>query len=387
MTRGLTFAFRTTARSLGMARAHATNAARPIGSTPGMTPDELAAMTADTEAAGPVPVSQTDYDLEHVEVRHGRGVTDWLADERPTWAKPGSVRWINVDGVTDGKILERIARRHHLHPLAMEDVIHTHQHPKVDAYRTTDETQADCLYVVARMPYLADGQLISEQVSLFLVGDTVITLQEQPGDAWAEIRKRIDRAGSRIRERGADFLLYALLDAIVDACFPLLEHYSLELEELEGEILTRPEDNPVTRVTALKAELLLLRRAIYPMLELLRKLQNEPEMLGGEIQPYLNDVHDHAVQVLEMTETHRELCGSLTESWMNAMSVRMNEVMKVLTVIASLFIPVSFLAGVFGMNFADLPGSDDPNGFWWFCGACSVVVVVMLGWFRYRRWI
>ena len=186
----------------------------------------------------------------------------------------------------------------------------------------------------------------------------------------------------------APFLLYALLDAIADAVFPVLEHHAERIEAIEDQIYTDPDDHVITVVHDLKRELVHTRRELAPMRDMLRNLgEIDPELIDENTRLFLRDVHDHAVQAMEQLEVHRESASGLADTWMNAMSTRMNEVMKVLTVIASLFIPASFFAGVFGMNFTKLPLSDSPYGFWIFVFLCGGSMLGLLGWFRYKKWI
>jgi magnesium transporter len=182
--------------------------------------------------------------------------------------------------------------------------------------------------------------------------------------------------------------MYTLLDAIVDHCFPILEHYSDLLEELEDQVLSRPDKRVIARIHAVKRELLLLRRAVWPMREVINALAREHhECLSATTQTYLRDVYDHSVQIIDMVETYREFASGLTETYMTAMSNRMNEIMKVLTIMTTIFVPLTFLAGVYGMNFHYLPELDWPYAYPVFWGVCVVVAVSMIVWFRWRKWL
>jgi magnesium transporter len=252
--------------------------------------------------------------------------------------------WINVDGLGDHNLIEEIGRLFALHPLALEDVSRTHQRPKVEDYE-------DHLFVVLRA-LRADDALLSEQVSLFLGSSYVLTFQEQPGDAFDEVRERIRRSGTRVRQFGADFLAYALIDAVVDAYFPVLEQRGERLEELELAIFNRPEKSQVAALFSIRAELMACRRAIWPLRELLSALSRDKHPnISAETRVFIRDAYDHAIMVMDMVETYREVAKSLIDVYLSTLGHRTNEVMQVLTIIATLFIPLTFVAGIYGMNF------------------------------------
>ncbi len=363
------------------------------GSTPGMTPEQLAKMKPAAHAA---VITRTDYGPDLHDVRVVPAAEDL---HRPPPAGV-SVRWIHVDRVDDPRALAGLAKRYGLHPLAMEDVVHTNQRSKAELF-DSDDPENLRLFLVARMVRLqevagetntTDGceqaTVLSEQVAFFLGPRVLITFTEEPGDVWDNVRARIARRKSRLRQNGAPFLLYALLDAIADAVFPVLEHHAERIEAIEDRIYTKPDEHVITTVHDLKRELVHTRRELAPMRDMLRNLgEIDPELIDENTRLFLRNVHDHAVQAMEQLEVHRESASGLADTWMNAMSTRMNEVMKVLTVIASLFIPASFFAGVFGMNFTKLPLSDSPFGFWIFVFLCGGSMLGLLGWFRYKKWI
>ncbi len=204
---------------------------------------------------------------------------------------------------------------------------------------------------------------------------------------WNPIRQRISMEGSRLRQNDVSFLFYALLDAVVDQCFPILEFYSDQLEDLEDRILRKPTRATIHRIHAVKRELLLLRRAAWPMREMINNLQREPHpCLSDVTRTYLRDVYDHGVQILELVETYRELASGLLETYMSALSIRMNEIMKVLTIMGTIFIPLTFLAGVYGMN-VPIPGSKSEWTFLLFWCVCIVTAGGMLMLFKRRGWL
>ena len=353
----------------------------PPGTVPGIEPHELAAMPSQP---GTVRVACMDYSHDQALVREVQDLDGFIREHRPEWS---GVRWINVDGLADLGVIRALAEKYHLHPLAIEDLLHVPQRPKVDAYQADGDLQARLLIIV-RMIEMKNGHLYSEQISLFVGHKTLLTFQESPGDIWDPIRQRIKTTGSRIRSSDASFLAYSLLDAIVDHCFPILESFGDRLEELEDRVLSGPTHQTIQEIHRLKRDLLLLRRAVWPMREVVSRLQREPHECFSDItRTYMRDVYDHAVQIIDIIETYREVATGLTETYMTAMSNRMNEIMKVLTVIGTIFIPLTFLAGVYGMNFRHLPELEWAWAYPAFWGVCGVTAAGMVAWFRRRDWL
>ncbi len=351
------------------------------GDAPGIEWDQLLTMP---RGERPVTVTVIDYCPARHEVRTITDLNAFLAEHRPAGTV---VRWINVDGIDDPHVIRGLAKKYSLHPLAIEDLLHVPQRPKVDPYEPDGDHHAR-LFVIARMLQLVEGRLESEQISMFLGHNTVLTFQEQPGDCWDPIRQRIARPGSRLRQNDASFLLYALIDSIVDHCFPILEEYGDRLEALDDEILENPSPVVIRKVHTLKRELLVLRRDFWPLREVVNALQREPhDCMSDTTRTYLRDVYDHLVQILDIVENYREIAIGIGESYMTAMSNRMNEVMKVLTIIATIFIPITFFAGVYGMNFEYLPELKWRWAYPTFWIISGFVAGGMLLWFRRRDWI
>jgi len=311
-------------------RALARRRARP-GSAPG-------SLVHDPEAPRPeiAAIAYGPDDLVQEKIRDPGGVEPLL--ER--WP----VTWINVDGLGDLEVLRRIAEVFGIHRLALEDVLNVHQRPKVEEY-------GEQIFVVARMVRRAE-HLQGEQLSLFLGRRFVLTFQERKGDVFDPVRERIRQGKGRIRKVGPDYLAYALLDAVVDGYFPVLESYGEELERLEDEVLLRPAPGVIPKIHAVKRDLLWIRRAVWPLREAVGSLSREGSALvTDETRVYMRDVQDHAIQLLDLVETDRELVSGLMDVYLSSLSNRMNEVMKVLAVIATIFIPLTFVAGIYGMNF------------------------------------
>jgi len=258
------------------------------------------------------------------------------------------VRWVNVDGLHP-YIVNRFREVYGFHTLAAEDVLHVPQRPVL-------EWEDDYIFVIARMLTLADERLVAEQVSMFVYDRTLITFQERKGDVWDSVRERIHTEGSRLREQGCCYLLYTLLDAIVDQNFPILEHYGDVLEQIEAEVTHSPTTEMLRRIHSVKRDLVGLCCVMWPMRDLTDTLQrDEHAKLTKFTRTYTRDVYEHTIQIIDIIESYREMSSSLTDLYMSAVFNRMNEVMKVLTIMASFFIPITFLAGVYGMNFEAIP--------------------------------
>jgi len=296
------------------------------------------------------------------------------------------VTWVNVDGLGDAQVLQQLGEMFDLHRLALEDVVNAHQRAKAETY-------GDVQFIVLRMVNSADP-LDTEQFSLFLGKNFVLTFQERPGDCLDPVRTRIRETGPRLRSSGPDYLAYALLDATVDGYFPVLERYGNVIEEIESEILHHPKQSVVHRLHELKQDLTTLRRYLWPLREMLSTLSREESpTVSAATQVYLRDCHDHSVQLLELLESFRELATSLMDLYHSSLSQRMNEVIKVLTMISTVFIPLSFIAGIYGMNFdpAASPWSMPELRWRWgypmALGIMTVVVVYLLFYFRRKGWL
>lgn len=288
------------------------------------------------------------------------------------------VVWVNVDGVAHAPTLAAIGEVFGLHRLALEDLGDVQQRSKVEQYD-------DHLFIITRMARLAPG-LDLEQMGVFLGDGFVITFQERPGDVLDPLRQRIRAGRGRIRQSGPDYLAYSVVDTIVDHYFPVAEAYADRLDELEDEIVGRPTRVTMTRLHAVKRELMALRRAVWPMRDALNALVREPgPLVQRETLVYFRDTADHCFQVLDLVETYRDLGGSLTDLYLSTVSNRMNEIMKVLTVFAAIFIPLGFITGIYGMDV------EHPRAWWWSLpfvfGLMGVSAVGLLLWFGRRGWL
>ena len=352
------------------------------GAAPGIEHEELVGLSGDK---GRASITCVDYGPAEARTQTVDDLGKFLGEHRPEWSV---VRWINVDGLTDMDVIHALATKYDLHPLAVEDLLHTRQRPKVESYGGEDSKFQARLFIVARAVQIKEGVLQHKQVSIFLGHKTVLTFREEANTEWDSIFQRLQSKGSRLRGNDAGFLAYSLLDAIVDSCFPILEHYSNRAEELEDLILVHPQPQVINEIHQLKRDLLLLRWDIWPMRDEVSNLQRDQhECLSDTTQVYLRDLYDHVIRIIEITETYREIASDLTETYMSSVSNRMNEVMKVLTLIGTIFIPLTFLAGVYGMNFRYFPELDQIWAYPAFWVISLVLAGVMLLIFRRRKWL
>jgi magnesium transporter len=350
------------------------------GTAAGIETDELTARESGTQA---VRVTCVDYSPDQVLFEDVGDIPEFLARHRPDWSR---VRWINIDGLSQLDVIRAFAVKYQLHPLAVEDVLHRVQTPKVEDYPGSAD-QPGRLFVVARAVEEREGRLRSDQVSFFLGRTTLLTFHDAHGEDVEAVRQRIRMPGSRLRQNDVSFLLYVLLDGIVDHLFPVLERYSERLEDVEEELLSRPSHETLQRIHAIKREMLLVRRAAWPLRELVAQLQRDKhECLSETAQTYLRDVYDHCVQIIDLVETYREIASGLAETYISVVSNRTNEIVKVLTVIGTIFIPLTFLAGVYGMNMP-IPENASPFTYPLFWVVCAGVAGGMLLWFRRRGWL
>lgn len=342
------------------------------GSTPGTLPPP------EPGAAGAERICIIAYTGDAVTETEGKTLEEALAA-----AGPG-VRWINIDGA-DAPLLQDLGARFRLHPLALEDILSVPQRPKVERY-------TDHYFMVLRMLRATTGpggrvDLDDEQVSIFFGHDWVITVQERPGgDVFDPVREAIRQARGRVRAAGADYLAYLLLDAVVDGYFPVLEAVSDRVEALETEAL-RPSLQTLENLQTSRHVVLALRRAIWPTREAIGVLQRDDGgLITAETRVFLRDIHDHAVQGLELVEAFRETLAGMMDVYLSVQNQRLNEVMKVLTVIATLFIPLTFIASIYGMNFEHMPELHWRWGYVYALSLMAVTAAGMLVFFRRKGW-
>lgn len=296
-----------------------------------------------------------------------------------------AIAWYNIDGVHNPEVIANIGNLFSLHPLLLEDIMNTGQKPKVEYYEKT-------IFVVLKMITFNDltQKIQTEHVSLILGENYVLSFQEKAGDVFDPVRSRLFASVGKTRKSGADYLLYCLIDMIVDNYFIVLEGTGDYIQLLEEKIITRSSKILLEQLYNMKRELLELRKAIWPVREIVSKLmQDEDEtlLITESTFPYLRDVHDHASQVVDTTEIYREQLSSLLDVYLSMVSYRMNNVMKILTIFSTIFMPLTFVVGIYGMNFDNMPELRWENGYYYVLGLMGGMILIMLIFFRRMKWI
>lgn len=294
-----------------------------------------------------------------------------------------TVTWVNVNGLQNTKNLEELGECFNLHPLVLEDILNTDQRPKLEDY-------GNYLFIVLKMLHLKEEsrEIVTEQVSLILGENYVISLHEHDQDVFQAIRERLQAGKGRSRRAGADYLAYTLMDLIVDHYFLILERLGEVIEELEDEVVAQPTPATLKEIHALKRDLILLRKSVWPLREVISSLERrDSPLIRGANVLYLKDLYDHVVQVMDNIETLRDIVSGMLDIYLSSVSHRLNEIMKVLTIIATIFIPLTFIAGIYGMNFEHMPELKWPWGYYLILGIMALVALLMLANFWRRGWI
>jgi len=325
----------------------------------------------------PVGITVIDYGESGHQTHRFSDISEALAHPKP---EDPHVRWINIDGLRPS-VIDAVGKAFGLHTLAAEDVLNTYQRPKVEPFDTH-------LFVIARQLQIADDALKNEQISFFLFSDTLISFQEVEGDVFDPVRKRLESKTGRFRSYKADYLFYALLDSLVDHIFPILEAYGTALEELEIEILEDPSTRSQQKLFSMKRDLSLQRRVLWPIREVVDHLHRvESGLIDPELKTFYRDIQDHTMQVIDLLEIYRDTASGLSDLYQSSVGNKMNEIMKVLTIMASFFIPTTFLAGVYGMNFEYIPELGWKYAYPAFWGVCLTASAGLAVFFWRRGWI
>ncbi len=343
----------------------------------GMSPGSLV-YTGEKSGSEPVVITLIDYNADTLVEKSGISLADCQA-----YINRDSVSWIDISGVHNLEIIGQLGRMFALHPLLLEDVLNTEGRPKIDDYD-------DYLFMVLKMiDYQPDVQVIDhEHVCLIMRKGLVISLQEHEGDVFGPVRERIRKGKGRIRKSGADYLAYALMDIIVDHYFRVLEDLGGRIEEFQDAVLSDPEPSILEAVHGMKRQVIYIRKSVWPVREIAAALlRSESDLITKETQLYLRDVYDHTIQVVETVEMFREMLASVLDIYLSSVNNRMSEVMKVLTVIATIFIPLTFLAGVYGMNFEHMPELQWRLAYPAVWAVFIVAALGMTAWFKYRKWL
>lgn len=295
--------------------------------------------------------------------------------------KPDMVKWINVEGLHKPELVEAIGKIYNIHPLTMEDIVHVDQRPKFEDYDH---------YVVAIMKMISYTQQVnSEQLAIVLCENTVISFQEpHGGDAFDIIRNRLRQAKGRVRKLGADYLAYALMDAVVDCYFTAIEKIGDKIEEIEEEIISDSDKKSLLQLYHLKREMIYLRKQVWPMRDMINNMvRSETNLINPSSDIYLRDLSDHVTRIIDTVETYRDLLSGIMDIYLSTNANKMNEVMKVLTIMSSIFIPVTFIAGVYGMNFDNMPELHTQNGYFITWGVMLTVIFGLIIYFRRKKWM
>jgi len=304
-------------------------------------------------------------------------------DESFPYKDTPPVTWINIDGLHEIDIIEKIGHHFGIHPLTLEDIVNTGQRPKAEDYD-------DYIFIVFKMLFYDDANthITSEQVSLILGSHYLISFQEKEGDVFNFVRERIRKAKGRIRKSGPDYLTYALIDATVDHYFFILEKVGEKLEQIEEELLENPKPQTLQSIHSLKREMIYFRKQVWPIRELLNHLMHEESQLVQESSHiFFRDIYDHTIQVIDNIESMRDVLTGMLDLYLSTLSNKMNEVMKVLTIMATIFIPLTFIAGIYGMNFKFMPELEWKWSYPVLWGVLVAIFILLLFWFKRNRWL
>lgn len=319
-----------------------------------------------------------DYDEKQYEEKEVQTIEECLPFKDKT-----TVTWINIDGIHQVDIIEQIGAAFDLHPLILEDIVNTEQRPKIEDY-------GNYIFVVMKMLYHGKGEddIEKEQVSIVLGSNFVISFQEREGDVFNPVRDRIRKLKGRIRINGPDYLTYALIDAVIDNYFIILERVGEVIEDTEAQLAVNPTMETLQSIHRLKKDMIFLRKMVWPLRELIGNLQRgEPALIQQPTTIYFKDIYDHTIQIIDTIESIRDMLSGMLDIYLSSISNKMNEVMKVLTIFAAIFIPLTFIAGVYGMNFSNMPELEWHWGYYGILVFMAGVGVTMLIYFKRKKWL
>ena len=325
-----------------------------------------------------VKLSVINYDEVNFQEKEVNNVEEALSSRNKS-----SVTWLNIDGVHQPEIIEQVGQNFGMHPLVLEDIANTGQRPKMEDFD-------DYIFVVLRMLRFdeKEKETKTEQISIILGRDFVVSFQEMEGDVFDAIRERLRSNKGRIRKMGADYLAYALIDAVVDNYFMVLENLGETIEDIEDKLVTNPTAETLRTIHDLKREMVFLRKSVWPLREVINRLErSESPLINKSTFVYLRDVYDHTIQVMDAVETFRDMLSGMLDIYLSSVSNRMNEVMKVLTVIATIFIPLTFIAGIYGMNFRYMPELELAWSYPAVLILMLIIALLMVVYFRRKKWI
>ena len=323
-------------------------------------------------------ISIIDYDHAQFQEKEVEKIDDCF----PLKDKP-TVTWINIEGIHDLQVIEEVGKHFNIHPLVLEDILNTGHRPKVEDF-------GDYIFIILKMLHCdeKDNEIEAEQLSIVLGSNFVISFRESGGDVFDPIRERIRDAKGRLRKTGADYLAYCIVDAVVDGYFMILEKLGEDIDSLEEESVTEPTQETLRRIHTLKREMVFLRKSVWPLRELISTLERgDSSLIHESTGIYFRDVYDHTIQVMDTVESFRDMLSGMHDTYLSNVSNRMNAVMKVLTIIATIFIPLTFVAGIYGMNFKFMPELEWRWGYSLVLAVMAVIAVSMVIYFRKRKWL
>ena len=325
-----------------------------------------------------VRISLIDYSVGKFEEKEIKNVEECFSFKR----KPSNT-WINVDGLHEVDVIEKLGKCFEIHPLVLEDILNTDQRPKIEDFE-------NYIFFILKMLYINEKtkEIHSEQVSLILGKNFVISFQESKGDVFDAVRERIRKGKGRIRKMGSDYLAYALIDAIVDNYFTILENIGDRVEGMENDVVTSPDPELLQKIYNLKREMIYLRKSVWPLREVINGLlREESKLIKNSTHIFLRDLYDHTIQTIDTIETFRDMISGMLDIYMSSVSNKMNEIMKVLTIFAAIFIPLTFIAGIYGMNFQYMP---ELSIQWAYPAVWIVIIsvtVTLLAYFKHKKWL
>lgn len=325
-----------------------------------------------------VKITLIDYDESDFQEREIKNI-----DECFVFKTTPTVTWINVEGIHQVEIIQKLGDCFGFHPLVLEDIMNTEQRPKMEDF-------SDYIYIVLKMLYHGNAEgIVTEQVSIILGQNFVITFQEgMKGDVFNPIRERIRNDKGRIRKMGADYLAYSLMDSIIDNYFIILEKLGEDIEVLEEELVKNPKPQTLHSIHRLKREMIFLRKSVWPLREVVGAMERgDSALINAMTRMYLRDLYDHTIQVIDAVETFRDMLSGMFDIYLSSISNRLNEVMKVLTIIATIVLPLTLIAGIYGMNFKYMPELEWPWGYPIVLVIMLILAVLMIFYFRRRKWL
>ena len=323
-------------------------------------------------------ITVMDYDISKFEEKEIQNIEDCFV-----FKDTSTVTWINIDGLHDIDVIEKLGKCFDIHPLVLEDILNTNQRPKLEDFEKD-------IFLVLKMLYnhKKSNEIHSEQISLIFGSNFVISFQESIGDVFDPIRERIRNEKGRIRKSGADYLAYALVDAIIDNYFIILENIGERIEGMDENVIGDPIPSTLQEIYNLKRDMIYLRKSIWPLREVINALiRDESKLIKKGTHIFIRDLYDHTIQVIDTIETYRDMVSGMIDMYMSSVSNKMNEVMKVLTIFAAIFIPLTFIAGIYGMNFEYMP---ELSIRWAYPLVWIVIILVsfsLLFYFRHKKWI